>query len=197
MKKYVASILLLQGCVTATEAPKPIVTPYTPREEMVSEQTKGIPSIETSITNFHEVEIGFYRSGRLTPENIALLSSKYHLKTIVSLETYMLASQVKRDEMQAAQKYGVKYLNFPIMPVGDLDVSKLNYIIPALKNEQRPILIHCYRGSERVGTSVAAYRMLVNGWSFANATKEMDDYGFSPLFKEWKRDMKKWVEKQK
>ncbi|HEX7917405.1 hypothetical protein [Rudaea sp.] len=40
------------------------------------------------------------------------------------------------------------------------------------------MLIHCWHGADRTGVVCAAYRMVVQGWSKADARAEMFDGGF-------------------
>jgi len=52
---------------------------------------------------------------------------------------------------------------------------------PALQ----PVLVHCRHGSDRTGIMVAVYRIVVEGWSKAEATDGMINggFGFHPLWK--------------
>ena len=42
----------------------------------------------------------------------------------------------------------------------------------------QPVLVHCQHGSDRTGTMVAIYRVVVDGWTKAEATNEMINGGF-------------------
>jgi len=42
----------------------------------------------------------------------------------------------------------------------------------------RPLVIHCQHGADRTGALVALYRVVVQGWSKADAVREMDEGGF-------------------
>jgi protein tyrosine/serine phosphatase len=59
----------------------------------------------------------------------------------------------------------------------DEDVVKFLRIAttPALQ----PVLVHCQHGSDRTGTMVAIYRIVVEGWTKAEATDEMINGGFN------------------
>ena len=46
----------------------------------------------------------------------------------------------------------------------------------------RPVLVHCAEGRDRTGVCVAAYRMAEQGWSLADARREMQAYGAMPWF---------------
>jgi protein tyrosine/serine phosphatase len=166
----------------------------TARQPIIETEIQSVS--ESSITNFHDFGDGLYRSGRLTPENIQLLSTKYGVKTIISLETYIFGNEVKEKEMKMAKKLSIKFINVPTYSIGELDKKKLAKVLDYLKNEQKPILLHCLQGSDRTGIAVGTYRMLVNGWTYKDTIAEMDKYGIKSIYNGWKKDMKKWVEKQ-
>jgi protein-tyrosine phosphatase len=48
----------------------------------------------------------------------------------------------------------------------------------------QPVLVHCKHGSDRTGVVVAAYRIVVQGWSKEDAIRELRDggYGFHGIF---------------
>ena len=47
----------------------------------------------------------------------------------------------------------------------------------------QPVLVHCHHGSDRTGVVLAAYRMVVQGWSKNDAIREMREggYGFHEI----------------
>ena len=47
-----------------------------------------------------------------------------------------------------------------------------------------PIFVHCEHGSDRTGVCMAAYRVVVQGWSKKDAIREMTkgDYGFHGIW---------------
>lgn len=49
----------------------------------------------------------------------------------------------------------------------------LIYALRVIKNAQKPILIHCWHGSDRTGATKAAYRIVVQGWSKDDAIAEL------------------------
>ena len=145
---------------------------------------------DVAIYNFHQVDPGLYRSGELTPASVKVLAEKYGIKTIVSLDAYTFNSEGKQKEISAAMQYGLSFIWAPLNPVGELDTKKVLNITTRLETLPRPLIFHCYRGSERTGIVAATYR-IKHGWSFKDAFSEADLYGFSPLFNGWKHDMQK------
>jgi protein tyrosine/serine phosphatase len=54
-----------------------------------------------------------------------------------------------------------------------------------IRNSERPILIHCWRGSDRTGLVSAMYRIVFQGWSKDDAIDELmhGGYGYHFLYK--------------
>ncbi len=50
----------------------------------------------------------------------------------------------------------------------------------------QPVFVHCEHGSDRTGVCVAAYRIVVQGWSKPDAIREMTegDYGFHSIWED-------------
>ena len=51
--------------------------------------------------------------------------------------------------------------------------------------EFQPVLVHCRHGSDRTGMMVAIYRIVVEGWTKAQAIDEMVNggYGYHPVWR--------------
>jgi protein tyrosine/serine phosphatase len=45
-----------------------------------------------------------------------------------------------------------------------------------------PVYIHCAQGRDRTGYNAAAYRMVVQGWSAAEALEEMNAFHFNRIW---------------
>lgn len=45
-----------------------------------------------------------------------------------------------------------------------------------------PVFIHCWKGDDRVGFYVAAYRIVVDGWSRDDAIRELFRFGYNPIW---------------
>jgi hypothetical protein len=47
-----------------------------------------------------------------------------------------------------------------------------------------PVLVHCQHGADRTGTMIAVYRIAVQGWSKAEAIREMTlgGFGYHPIW---------------
>jgi tyrosine-protein phosphatase SIW14 len=110
------------------------------------------------MANFAMVEQGVYRSAFPRTKNISFLK-RLKLKAVVSL--------VPEDYPPAMLKYyddnGIKLLShglegnkWPFQDIDDEDL--LATIRDVLKEENRPLLIHCNKGKHRTGTVVGCLR---------------------------------------
>jgi len=61
-----------------------------------------------------------------------------------------------------------------------LNISEQQSIeaLRVIKDRKGPMLIHCWHGSDRTGTTIAAYRIIFNNWSKTQAQDEMINDGF-------------------
>ena len=57
----------------------------------------------------------------------------------------------------------------------------------------QPVYVHCALGQDRTGVVVAAYRMDVDGWSFEDAEKEMQSFGFNDTWIHLKKSLKNYA----
>jgi protein tyrosine/serine phosphatase len=181
MKRTSAILLLLGasaligGCATATPtAPGPPPASWaTPVEA-----SPGLP-------NLHRVNATLYRSAQPSREGFALLDTHVSLasgdppiKTIVSLR----ASRDDASLVAASSALRLEEISFKTWHPEDEDVVKFLRI--ATTPAMQPVLVHCRHGSDRTGTMTAVYRIVVEGWTKAQAIDEMihGDFGFHPVW---------------
>ena len=48
--------------------------------------------------------------------------------------------------------------------------------------ESRPVYFHCRRGCDRTGAMAALYRIEFDGWSNADAVREMQQFGYASYY---------------
>jgi len=163
------------GCATAT----PVAPGSRPANWAVPvAASPGLP-------NLHRVNATLYRSAQPTRAGFALLETHVSLangdppiRTIVSLRT----SKDDSSFVAASSALRLEEISFKTWHPEDEDIVKFLRITttPALQ----PVLVHCRHGSDRTGTMVAVHRIVVEGWTKAEATDEMihGGYGFHPMW---------------
>ena len=125
--------------------------------------------IGTPLENIHRVDKGLYRSSQPMPEHIADIKA-LDIREILNLRYF----HNNNGEISNA--------NFKLhrVPMNTFSVTEDDIIqaLRIIKNRQGPMLVHCWHGSDRTGTTIAAYRMVFNNWSKEQALDEMINGGF-------------------
>ena len=126
---------------------------------------------ETGILNFAKVSDALYRGGQPDAQGFARLKTM-GIRTVVSLRTF----NVDRPLLKGL---GLEYyhISFKAGHPEDEDVVQFLRIVTAPAHE--PVFIHCKWGCDRTGMMVAAYRVVIEGWSPARALDEMRRMGFN------------------
>lgn len=138
------------------------------------------------IPNFVQVSPTLYRSGQPTAEGLNR-AEKMGIRTVLNLRNF----HSDEDELLHTN---LNYIHIPMKPwpLDDDDVCR--FLNAVTDTAYTPVLVHCYAGSDRTGTMVAFYRIIVEDWSKEAALEEMTrgGYGFKwflfPL-KGWIRDL--------
>lgn len=122
------------------------------------------------LENLHMVAEGIYRSGQPDKNDFAALE-KLGLRSVLNLRRH----HSDEDELQGL---GLKLYELPVN-AGSLKESEIRTALQIIRAAPKPLLIHCWHGSDRTGAVVAAYRIAEQGWSVEDAIKELmhEDYG--------------------
>jgi protein tyrosine/serine phosphatase len=134
------------------------------------------PLSRPGLTNLFKVNDHLYRGAQPGEAGYAALKDM-GIKTVICLR------QFHGDDKACAQ-CGLKYVPIP-MVTWDADDDKLVTFLKTVRDPGNyPVFIHCQHGSDRTGTCVAIYRMVVEGWTKDQAIDEMTHggYGFHPLW---------------
>ena len=130
----------------------------------------------TGNENFYKVSENLYR-GRQPDENGFKALENMGIKTVINLRT----SDSDKEYIENTN-LGYERISFnPFMPDKDEVIAFLKI---ATDPEKTPVFVHCHHGSDRTGVMVAAYRIIICGWSKERAIKEMVDgpFGFHGIF---------------
>lgn len=121
------------------------------------------------VENFHEVAPGLYRSAQPSAKAFAELE-KFGIVTVINLRE-------KHSDAVAIQGTSLRLIEVPVdtWKVGDEEVIA---VLTLIKNEPRPILIHCMHGADRTGLMMAVYRVIFEGWSREEAWEELKEGGY-------------------
>lgn len=129
----------------------------------------GVAIIGSELDNLYQVDKGIYRASQPDEEDVADLKA-LGIKEVLNLRQY----HSDEGELQAG---GFK-LDRIKMNAGEVTQAQLLTALRVIKNRQGPILIHCWHGSDRTGVTIAAYRIVFEGWSKSQAIDEMRHGGY-------------------
>jgi hypothetical protein len=128
--------------------------------------------------NFRSVVPGLYRSGRITPTEIRMLTgAPYNINKIISLDRAagtIIAPYIKQ--------YGIEQVFIPM-----LDGSNVRSIAEFIRNNAqslfktdggKSVLVHCEHGRDRTGFVVALYNVIIQGRSCINAIEDAKKLGY-------------------
>lgn len=133
------------------------------------------PLARPGLPNLHQVSDSLYRGGQPEPLATGMAALKQlGVRTVVNLRFF-------HGEEEAARAAGLDYVALPFNPFADPDPPLLARFLAIVTDPQRtPVYVHCLHGSDRTGTAVAVYRMVVQHWPAAAAEQELrhGGYGF-------------------
>ena len=119
--------------------------------------------------NMYKINDVLYRSEQPSKKGFKELEAKGIL-TILNLRRL-------KEDTKKAKSTNLKLEHIPIKTkvLNEFDIVKALQII---KNSKEPVLVHCWHGSDRTGTIIAAYRIVFENWSKKRAIKEFTNAKF-------------------
>jgi len=173
----VSALALIGGCATTAPAD------FGPRPASWASPVVASPGLP----NLYRINASLYRSAQPSRAGFVVLESRPSLvigdppiNTVVSLRVFNDDPSL----VAISSKLRLEEISFKTWHPEDEDVVEFLRIAttPALL----PVLVHCRHGSDRTGTMVAVYRIVVEGWTKAEAKDEMINggFGFHPLWQD-------------
>ena len=138
-------------------------------EPRVRPDSWGQQIIGTKLDNLYQVDKGVYRSEQPEHENINNLKI-LGVKEVLNLREY----HSDDDDLEDSDFL----LNRIKINTGEMNEQQIISALRVIKNRKGPVLLHCWHGSDRTGTIVAAYRIVFNNWTKADAIDEMKNGGY-------------------
>ncbi len=138
----------------------------TPRERPAN---WAAPVIGTTLGNCFRVSDELYRCEQPGKQDIADLKA-LGIRSLFNLRHY-------HTDSKAFEQAGFMLLN-QRMEADELTVDDLVAALRQFNDAPKPMIVHCWHGSDRTGSVVAAYRIVFQGWSPAAALDELRHGGF-------------------
>jgi protein tyrosine/serine phosphatase len=166
MYRFLLVLLLLTFSSESLLAAEPRLRPESWATPVISEQ----------LDNWYKVDERVYRSDQPDEEAMAELK-KFGIRRVLSLRNF-------HDDEDEATGTGLKLYSVGMQAERFSDeqiIKALQYITES----DEPILVHCWHGSDRTGTIIAMYRMVIQNWSREEALDELQNggYGFHSLYR--------------
>ena len=141
-----------------------------------------------------KVTDNLYRGARIETETSFNHLKDLGIKWIVNLENNQ--QSVFNDEIMAIYGLDGDVQNYPMSEFARPKVEYLEAIVSVLATSEMIIYIHCKHGCDRTGYVIAAYRMIVEKWTFGEAWYELIQMGHKWLFYFWwKKSLKEIAKK--
>lgn len=128
------------------------------------------PVIGSTLGNLYKIDANLYRSQKPTDEDLDTIK-KLGIKSILSFREYHNDSDVFKNEANVTL-YRVK------VKTSKMSIDEIKQSLEIIKNAPKPILIHCWHGSDRTGVISAAYRIIGQNWSKKDAIDEFKNGGY-------------------
>jgi protein tyrosine/serine phosphatase len=126
------------------------------------------PVIASTLENCFRVSNDLFRSaqpGRTDLPDLQALG----IKSVITLRSFHFDDVFVRS--------GLRVIQHP-MSAGSVSVSDLVVVLRQFRSAEKPVLVHCWHGSDRTGFIVAGYRMIFQNWSHESAIEELRLGGF-------------------
>lgn len=132
------------------------------------------PVIGFQVENFYKINEEVYRAEQPNDDDVKALESA-GIRSLLNLREY----HTDTDEARGTQMQLYRVL----MNAGDINDGLIQQALTHLARAEKPVLIHCWHGSDRTGAVVAMYRMVFQDWPREKAIDEFKHGGFG--YHEW------------
>jgi tyrosine-protein phosphatase SIW14 len=159
-----AFVLTLSVSASQTETPEK-TDPHSAGTRL---KGKGIP-------NFGQVSANLYRGGQPSADGLTTLKN-LGVEVVIDLR-----GSASDTEQSAVTKLRMRYISIPSHCPFPTDKPWAHFLKVMRENHDKKVFVHCRLGDDRTGLAVATYRMSEEGWSPAEALKEMRAFGFNSM----------------
>lgn len=155
-------VLLEQGCASR---------PAGPATEMLA---APCDDCLRGVTNFAKVSPALWRGAQPTAEGFRNLENA-GVRTVIDL---------RHDHGDADILTGTKlrYIWIPTRPWNPNEDDLVPFFRVIQDPKNWPVFVHCWKGDDRAGFNVAAYRIVVDGWNSDDAIREMFQFHYNPFW---------------
>ena len=154
--------LFQQGCATAPPGPA------------TQALTSPCDDCVRGIANFAKVSPNLWRGSQPTAEAFRDLEAA-GIKTVINL-------RYDHDDTKALRGTDLRYVRIRTYAWDPKEADVIPFLRAVQNPNNWPVFVHCNKGQDRVGFYVAAYRIVVDGWSADDAIRELFQFKYSPIW---------------
>ena len=122
--------------------------------------------------NFHKVNENIFRSGQPDDDEFESLCTFNNIRSVLNLRENNSDKKIidtinKRHYVPAVTLYEIP------LDTGKISEADLYKLLTVIRDAPKPLLIHCWHGSDRTGCAVAAGRIVFENWNVEDAIAEL------------------------
>lgn len=128
-------------------------------------------------SNLYKVNDHLYRGAQPEDQGFHELA-KHGIKTIVNLRQH-------HSDRKLIGETKLDYAHIKMQAWDPEHDEVMQFLRIATDKDKQPVFVHCQHGSDRTGTMIAVYRIIVDGWTKDKALNEMTKgpFGFHKVWK--------------
>ncbi len=127
-----------------------------------------------NLPRFARVTDDLYRGGQPTKDGFAQLK-KMGVRSVVSLRMFQIKQQLPSTP-------GMRHFHISFKHLHPEDEDVVEFLGIVTNPANQPVFVHCQGGTDRTGMMIAAYRMVIQGWTREQALAEMRENGFNEIW---------------
>ncbi|NAS13335.1 dual specificity protein phosphatase family protein [Poritiphilus flavus] len=128
-------------------------------------QEKRLERIDSGkFKRLYQLNDSLYRSEQPSKKDFKVLQT-LGIRTSINLRR-------NKDDSRKAKGTEMKLVHIPLK-TKELTEADLLVVLQAIQKAEKPVLVHCWHGSDRTGATMAAYRVVVEDWSKEEAISEL------------------------
>ena len=121
------------------------------------------------VENSYRISADLYRSAQ--PESAGFTAlEQLGVRSVLNLREY-------HRDTRKARHTRLHLMAYPVA-AGEVTAADVENCLALIASAPKPVLVHCWHGSDRTGIVVAAYRIVFQKWSVEEAEKEFRDERF-------------------
>lgn len=129
----------------------------------------GAEAPVAGLRNLHRVSDAVYRSAQPDREQFEALVESCGIRSVLNLRRL-------HHDVDETRGLGLSLFHVP-MRAGHIEEREILRAMRILRACPKPVLVHCWHGSDRTGCVVAVYRMVFQGWDRERAIAEFKSAG--------------------